>query len=348
MKANAQELLNSSARIKARLEDLIATLPSLKKQTEDVFANLPQSLGGVFGDAVRQWDGTFKGLWQSVEKGFGQMLLNIAGDLVQSEATKIIAGLEDKLFGIGKKKESPASILGGAEFAGQDFSGLYSKATVSTTANTQSVTFNTVSTDQNTVAIQTLTQAIQQEAMQTNNLASAMQASHGASAGGGGFWRQLLGLAIGTLANAIVPGAGSLIGGLFGGGGSLWTGPGTVTVEPGPMTPIATPIHRAFRGRADVGNIYEINEGGRREFFKPDSGGDIIPLAQSLDYAPNYSRMITNNYGPQQQQPIHITVNHYAPQVGYSNPSQQNRSHRELEDLIYRAVRNAAARRSRR
>lgn len=284
MKADAKEILSTASIIRRSLDDTLHTIPTVKVQLQGLAANLPQSIGQIFGDAVRSGD-----VVRGIEKGLLQALLNAGGDIVQNEVTKIVATIENSILGIGGKNKSSVP-LGGVEFGGQDFSGIFEQAT---TLNTQSININTGSEDRNTVALEQLTSALQQQALQTSNLNQAMQAAHGSSEGG--FWQGLLRAAI---SGAISGATGGIGGGLDDGLNPRVDVTGTVT------GPIFNPIHRAGGGSAYAGELYQVNE-NRTEYFRPYVSGEVLPLAPAYDhsYRPDYSRTTNYNYGNHSQKP---------------------------------------------
>lgn len=56
-------------------------------------------IGGIFGDAVRNWDGTLKGFFRSIVQGLADMLKNIAAQILQNSVTKLLTNLFGSLLG---------------------------------------------------------------------------------------------------------------------------------------------------------------------------------------------------------------------------------------------------------
>lgn len=95
-------VIRQTESLTTRLENLRDALPTLGEQMNNILVDLPQGIGNIFGEAVRQWDGTFKGFLTSLAEGVRQTLADIAAQLVSSAITELLVSLGlSALGGIG-------------------------------------------------------------------------------------------------------------------------------------------------------------------------------------------------------------------------------------------------------
>lgn len=94
---NRKAILSATETLQQKLKDIGASIPSLHQQLEDLVVSLPKGVGDVFGNAVKEFDGTFKGLFRSIEQGFASLLQNMASQLISSAVTKFLSGMLSNL-----------------------------------------------------------------------------------------------------------------------------------------------------------------------------------------------------------------------------------------------------------
>jgi tape measure domain-containing protein len=97
-KANRATLVDTKS-LSEQLDELSSKIPSLKHQLKDILIDIPAGAGAVFGDAVRQWDGSFKGLFSSIGLGFADMLKQMSAQLIESAVTKFLTSLLGSVIG---------------------------------------------------------------------------------------------------------------------------------------------------------------------------------------------------------------------------------------------------------
>jgi tape measure domain-containing protein len=89
----AKVVIRGTDSLADRLRDFRDSLPTLRESMDDIFMDLPQGIGNLFGDAVRQWDGTMKGFLASLTQGVSQTLSDISAMIASSAIKKAVAGL---------------------------------------------------------------------------------------------------------------------------------------------------------------------------------------------------------------------------------------------------------------
>ena len=82
-----------------RLRRQMAELPSFKDIGKDFLVGFPKNVGDMLGNIAQQWDGTWSGLFDSVKRGFGQMLLDILAQYEKAAISKLIGSLVGSLIG---------------------------------------------------------------------------------------------------------------------------------------------------------------------------------------------------------------------------------------------------------
>jgi len=343
-KANVEELKGAN-NLAQRLDELSSKIPSLKHQLKDLLIDIPQGAGHVFGDAIRQWDGSFKGLFQNIKVGFAETLRDMSAQLIENEITKATTGIMKRVLGV-------FGIHMPSKDDGQD-------------GNTQAVTINTTSTDQNTLALHELTNTLRSQS----------------ASGAGGTSKGLGGIG-GFLLNALLSGIGGLVGGIGSGGdagdgGSYSTSVGSYSIDPPTSHALGGMIAAKLGGR-----LIRVAEGGFSEMVLSTNpslkertarlmadfidktniapkfavggwaGGDWrsigAPPTDARDYshdynfAPNYSRQVNNQYGSQGQEVHHhhYTINLPRSAGGYHPKHQGDDMIAKLAQEIARVQRN--------
>jgi len=113
----AKAVIRGTDSLGDRLRDFRDSLPTLRDSMSDIVMDLPQQIGNLFGDAVRQWDGTMKGFLASLTQGVSQTLADIAAMIASSTIKKAVAellgGLGDASKGGGFWAGLLRTILGG-------------------------------------------------------------------------------------------------------------------------------------------------------------------------------------------------------------------------------------------
>lgn len=92
-------VVTGSASLTERLQELKDTLPSLEDQLTDLVAGMPSQIGGIFGDAVREWDGSFDAFFDHVLEGFAGMLAQMSAQLAESAVTNLLTSLLTSVAG---------------------------------------------------------------------------------------------------------------------------------------------------------------------------------------------------------------------------------------------------------
>lgn len=129
MAVTYEELFGKQRTLREQLEDFAGTLPETRKEFEGIFLGLPEGIGSIFGNAAREWDLTFKGLFRSIGQGFASMLADMSAQLLQSSITKLLVkfGLSALTGGLGGGgytglsdyfAETPIPFFGGARASG--------------------------------------------------------------------------------------------------------------------------------------------------------------------------------------------------------------------------------------
>jgi tape measure domain-containing protein len=168
-------------------------IPRLSEQLKGVASDAPHTIGGIFGDAARNSDGTLKGFGRTIALGFADALRETGAQILENAVTKGASQIMQSIF-----KPSEKGVV-----AALDKSFMFTPLEEDFGFNTTAVTVNTSSTDANTFAVNQLTAAMQtQTAMQ--------QAAASAQAGGGGFWSGLLKAVAGGVLNGLAPGLGNI------------------------------------------------------------------------------------------------------------------------------------------
>ena len=131
--AETSKIIEGNRTIQDRMNLQLAQLPGYRTQIKDFFGNLPTAIGGVFDTAAKQWDGTFKGLLNSMKLSFAQMLSDLASQLLRSAVIKLVSQLFGSLLGgiggsIGGGGLSVGSDIGGA--AGGGWAGFFGGAAI--------------------------------------------------------------------------------------------------------------------------------------------------------------------------------------------------------------------------
>ncbi len=70
-------------KLEGRLAQMREELPSFSEGLVNVFQMALEGVGDIFANAVREWDGTWKGFWTSLKKGFANLVREIAAYLVK-------------------------------------------------------------------------------------------------------------------------------------------------------------------------------------------------------------------------------------------------------------------------
>lgn len=98
----AKEVIRGTESLTDRLRDLKDSLPTLKETMSDIIVGLPERMGNIFGDAVREWDGTMKGFLTSLRHGVAQTLSDIAAMIASNAIKQAVGGLLEGLAGASK------------------------------------------------------------------------------------------------------------------------------------------------------------------------------------------------------------------------------------------------------
>jgi tape measure domain-containing protein len=97
---NLEPLVNKvSMSMEQRLGAIQDRLPKLNDEVKGIVADLPEGIGNIFGGAVQQWDGTFRGFLDGLKQGVAQTLQDISAQLIRSSVTKLLVNLGLSLFG---------------------------------------------------------------------------------------------------------------------------------------------------------------------------------------------------------------------------------------------------------
>lgn len=292
------------------LKQIERGIPTLGEQFDTLTVNAPQTIGGIFGDAAREFDGTFRGFGRSIVLGVADSMREFGAQVLENAITKGASSILQSIFKPGEKE-----VVAALDKAFQ-FTPLEQGFGINTTA----VTINTTSTDLNTLALNQNTAAMRAE-----------QAAQSAASGGGGLWSGLLGAVV----NAITPGLGGIFSGLGGGGDAMSGGTFSTEVTGYEINP---PGHAlgAWINSKSGGHLVRVGEGGFSEMILSTNPAlkertsrllsdfikrtDILPKFErggwaegmghqgitslALDrsdhsFAPNYSQQVSNQYGTQ-------------------------------------------------
>lgn len=98
--------------VKERLSALASSLPTLGEEMNDILVSLPARVGDIWGSAIQQWDGSFKGFLSSLAQGVQQTLQDIASQLAASAVTKILTSLLGAVIGGGISGSIPSLNIG--------------------------------------------------------------------------------------------------------------------------------------------------------------------------------------------------------------------------------------------
>lgn len=192
--------------VQGQLQSIRDQLISTGDLFTQIFVSFPESVGGIFGDALNQADGSIQGFLSGLRQNFLTTFQQIAADIVRNQITRATGELLQGLVGspvLDDKNKPTGEISGGVSwvrsilgFLGVDVGGKSGADAIENTATNA----NTTATLANTVALTSLATA-----MTANSIAGA--------AGGGG--RGILG----SIFSAVISGVLGGIGGGFGGGG---------------------------------------------------------------------------------------------------------------------------------
>jgi len=97
-------------RIRTGMDKLKADMPSFEQALGDAVVNFTQGVGDVFYNAVKEWDGTWKGFWDSLKKGFAELVREFAAQMMRLLVMQALIGA----FGGGAGASGGGS--GGAGF----------------------------------------------------------------------------------------------------------------------------------------------------------------------------------------------------------------------------------------
>jgi phage-related protein len=76
-----------------KIRRLKAEMPSFTESLSNAVVNFAQGVGDVFVDAIRNWDGTFKGFFKSVLSGFANLVQQIIAELLKVQIMKAVFSL---------------------------------------------------------------------------------------------------------------------------------------------------------------------------------------------------------------------------------------------------------------
>ena len=93
--------LNFWKSILSKISEMQSKLPSLKETMSSIFVDLPSKAGNILVDALTKWDGSFKGFFTSVAKGFGQLITEIINQLLRMIVVQAIMSMLSATFGGG-------------------------------------------------------------------------------------------------------------------------------------------------------------------------------------------------------------------------------------------------------
>lgn len=335
------------------LKQIESAIPPLEEQFKGIVVDAPKSIGSIFGDAVREWDGTVKGFGRSLAVGAAEAMREASAQMIENVVTQGASKILQSIF-----KPSEKDVV-----AALDKSFMFTPLQEGFGVNSAAVTVNTTSTDLNTLALNQNTAALQSQA-----------AMAGASGGGGG--GGILGSIIGGIVNAFIPGLGSLfsgggsfstsVGGWSTGGGEVSTGlegfnPSLavgamlmpkagghlVRVAEGGFAEVVLstdPKYKArtsnllsqFLDRADF--IPKFEKGGWSDGMDTDLRGGIPRIfdKSSHSYAPDFSH--TTNYNAPAKQPIHLHYHEPPPRRGRYDNYKQPMGKREAMEHFFKNI----------
>ena len=76
-----------------KIRRLKAEMPSFTESLSNAVVNFAQGVGDVFVDAIRNWDGTFKGFFKSVLSGFANLVQQIIAELLKIQIMRAVFSL---------------------------------------------------------------------------------------------------------------------------------------------------------------------------------------------------------------------------------------------------------------
>lgn len=89
------------------------TIEQRIQRTREQVRNFADEVGGIFGNAVANWDGLFKGFFKSVGRGSADMLRDMAARLAASAVSKLIEKLLGGALGVNSNQSGGGSSGGG-------------------------------------------------------------------------------------------------------------------------------------------------------------------------------------------------------------------------------------------
>ncbi len=85
--------------LRKELNQILGSIPPIKEQFKGLIKDLPEGMGGIFGDAVRQWDGDFSTLFQNIGLNFADLLSRMSAQLASSAISKLLTALIGAVLG---------------------------------------------------------------------------------------------------------------------------------------------------------------------------------------------------------------------------------------------------------
>ena len=79
-----------TGRILENLRKIKESLPSLKDSVANAIGDFAMGIGDIFANAVKNWDGTFKGFFNSLKQGFADLVRQIAAELLRIQIMNAI------------------------------------------------------------------------------------------------------------------------------------------------------------------------------------------------------------------------------------------------------------------
>ncbi|MFZ9272083.1 MAG: tape measure protein [Ilumatobacteraceae bacterium] len=96
-----------------KIRKLKSEMPSFTESLSNAVVNFAQGVGDVFVEAIRNWDGTFKGFFKSVLQGFGQLVQQILAELLKIQIMKAVFSLFPSLAPAGAGTGAVTAASGG-------------------------------------------------------------------------------------------------------------------------------------------------------------------------------------------------------------------------------------------
>lgn len=112
-----QKIIEGNRSFSDRLKEMSAQMPSMKTTLEEGYIKAIQNIGNVFSTAVSEWDGTAKGFFTSIVKGFTEMITQLISQLLALIAVAVIAGIITALTS-GEFKDGFKMVMSGVGFGG--------------------------------------------------------------------------------------------------------------------------------------------------------------------------------------------------------------------------------------